>query len=187
MRSDIVPGGSFPDYELTGHDRRAHRLSEEQGPDPMILILSRGHYCPKDFQQHRLMVDFEPQVEVAYTKLVTISTSKLSETDEWRKSLGAHWLFLSDPERIVQKDLDIAEYTDPKHDPMIPHTFVLEPGLRIFKIYDGYWFWGRPSPWELWLDLRAVGARIRPDWVLGGPELQTSWEGDKSLHHPYRR
>lgn len=90
MTSDIVPGGSFPDYELTGHDRRAHRLSEEQGPDPMILILSRGHYCPKDFQQDRLMVDFEPQVEVAYTKLVTISTSKLSETDESRKSLGAH-------------------------------------------------------------------------------------------------
>lgn len=70
---------------------------------------------------------------------------------------------------------------------MIPHTFVLEPGLRIFKLYDGYWFWGRPSPWELWIDLRAVGARIRPDWVLGGPELQASWEGDKTLHHPYRR
>jgi hypothetical protein len=25
---------------------------------------------------------------------------------------------------------------------MIPHTFVLEPGLRIFSIYNGYWYLG---------------------------------------------
>jgi len=48
--------------------------------------------------------------------------------------------FLSDPGRKVQKDLDIAEYTDPEHNPMIPHVIVLEPGLVIFKIYNGYWF-----------------------------------------------
>jgi hypothetical protein len=29
--------------------------------------------------------------------------------------------------RKVQKDLDIKEYTDPRHDPMIPHTLVLKP------------------------------------------------------------
>ena len=46
----------------------------------------------------------------------------------------------------LQKDLDIAEYTDPEHNPMIPHVIVLEPGLVIFKIYNGYWFFGqRPS------------------------------------------
>src|SRR5258708_19453410 len=31
---------------------------------------------------------------------------------------------------------DIAEYTDPEHNPMIPHVIVLEPGLVIFKIYN---------------------------------------------------
>ena len=36
--------------------------------------------------------------------------------------VGAQWTFLSDPGRKVQKDLDIAEYTDPDHNPMIPHT-----------------------------------------------------------------
>ena len=40
----------------------------------------------------------------------------------------------------AEKDLDIAEYTDPAHDPMIPHVIVLEPGLVIHKIYNGYWF-----------------------------------------------
>ncbi len=50
--------------------------------------------------------------------------------------------FLSDPDRAVQKDLDIVEYTDPEHNPMIPHTLVLKPGLIIHSIYNGYWFWG---------------------------------------------
>jgi len=50
------------------------------------------------------------------------------------QGVGAHWPFLSDPGRKVQKDLDIAEYTDAVHDPMIPHVIVLEPGLVVFKI-----------------------------------------------------
>ncbi len=32
---------------------------------------------------------------------------------------------------------------------MIPHTLVLEPGLVIYKIYNGYWFWGRTSTEDL--------------------------------------
>ena len=28
---------------------------------------------------------------------------------------------------------------------MIPHTLVLKPGLVVHRIYNGYWFWGRPS------------------------------------------
>src|ERR1700720_433292 len=36
--------------------------------------------------------------------------------------LAAHWTLLSDPGRKVQKDLDIAEYKDPEHDPIIPHS-----------------------------------------------------------------
>ena len=45
--------------------------------------------------------------------------------------------FLSDGGRIVQKDPDLAEYTDPVNNPMIPHVIVLEPGLVIYKIYNG--------------------------------------------------
>jgi hypothetical protein len=50
---------------------------------------------------------------------------------ECRASVGAQWTFLSDPERTVQKDLDIAEYTDPEHNPMIPQTLEVKPGLII--------------------------------------------------------
>ena len=56
----------------------------------------------------------------------------------------------------MQKDLDIAEYTDPHHNPMIPHTIVLAPGLVVHKIYNGYWFFARPTIEELRHDLRAV-------------------------------
>src|SRR5918993_4960266 len=134
MRSDIVPGARFPDYELTDHTRTQRRLSELQGNDPMILILSRGHFCPKDHQQHLELAAFYPKIAVAYTKIVTISTDNLLETNEFRDALGAQWPFLTDPGRKVQKDLDIQEYTDPHNDPMIPYTFVLEPGLKIFRI-----------------------------------------------------
>ena len=54
------------------------------------------------------------------------------ETNEYRAGVGAHWSFLSDARRIVQKDLDIAEYTYPGHNPMIPQTIVLEPGLVVY-------------------------------------------------------
>jgi hypothetical protein len=37
----------------------------------------------------------------------------------------------------------------------IPHTFVLELRLRIYKIYNGYWYWGRPSVAELQQDARV--------------------------------
>ena len=71
---------------------------------------------------------------------------------------------------------------------MIPYTFVLEPGLVIHKIYNGYWFWGRPSVYEFWADLRAVFRKARPDWDLSTPGLQENWtQGDKTLHYPYQQ
>jgi peroxiredoxin len=172
---------------LTDHTRQRRRLSELQGDDPMILILSRGHFCPKDHQQHLELAAFYAKLAVSYTKIVTISTDNLLELNEFRQSVGAQWTFLSDPRRMVQQDLDIAEYTDPKHNPMIPHTLVLEPGLTIHKIYNGYWFWGRPSPEELRRDLRAVFMKVRPDWDLAAPGLREAWEaGERSRFYPYR-
>ena len=145
MRSDIVPGGAFPDYELPDHTGTLRRLSELQGDDPLILTLARGHYCPKEHQQHLELAAFYPKIAVAYTQIATISTDDHHTLQEFRASVGAQWTFLSDPDRTVQKDLDIQEYTDPEHNPMIPHTLVLKPGLVIHRIYNGYWFWGRPS------------------------------------------
>jgi peroxiredoxin len=175
MRPDIVPGGVFPDYRLPDHTGTLCNLSKLQGGDPLILTLSRGHYCPKEHQQHLELSAFYPKIAVAYTQIATISTDDHHTLQEFRASLGAQWPFLSDPGRIVQKDLDIQEYTDPEHNPMIPYTLVLKPGLVIHSIYMGYWFWGRPSIADLWHDLREVSKEIRPDWDLNKPGLREAW------------
>lgn len=186
MRSDIAPGATFPDYELTDHTAKRRKLSELQGTDPLILLLSRGGYCPKDRRQMEELLLLHRELEVGYCKLVTITTDNLLETNEFRSGVGAHWPFLSDPARKIQKDLDIAEYTDPGHDPMIPHTVVLEPGLVVYKIYNGYWYFGRPSIEELRQDLRAVLRKCRPDWDITQPELRAAWgRGEKSQFYPY--
>jgi peroxiredoxin len=156
VRPDIIPGAAFPDYELSDHTGKRRKLSELQGPDPMIVVLGRGGYCPKDRRQAEGLVVLHREMEVGYCRLVTITTDSVIETNEYRTGVGAHWTFLSDTRRVIQKDLDIAEYSDPIHNPMIPHTFVLEPGLIIYKIYMGYWFFGRPTVEELRQDLRAV-------------------------------
>ena len=125
-------------------------------------------------------------MEVGYCRLITITTDNISQTSEYRSGVGAHWPFLSDPHRVVQKDLDIAEYTDPIHNPMIPHVIVLEPGLIIHKIYNGYWFFGRPTMEELRQDLRAVSSKFRPDWDITMLQAKTAWqEGRKDLFYPY--
>jgi peroxiredoxin len=186
MRADIVPGVAFPDYELADHTGKHRKISDLQGPHPLILVLSRGAFCPKDRRQAELLVQFHREMEVGYCRLVTVSTDNLLETNEYRTGVGAHWPFLSDPGRKVQKDLDIAEYTDPQHNPMIPHTIVLEPSLIVYKIYNGYWFFGRPTIEELRQDLRAVLKKCRPDWDITAPELKASWQrGDKTRFYPY--
>src|ERR687884_257627 len=119
-------------------------------------------------------------------KIVTITTDDLATTNTFRDEVGAPWPFLSDPERVVQQDLDIQEYTDPHHDPMIPYTLVLEPRLTVYKVYNGYWHWGRPSPERLRQDLCAVTQRIRPDWDITAPGMREAWEaGDRSRFFPY--
>jgi peroxiredoxin len=188
MRSDITPGGTFPDYELPDHTETVRSLSELQGDDPMILTLARGHYCPKEHQQHRDLAEFQSKLAVAYTQVVTISTDEHHTLQEFRLAVGAQWPFLSDPGRTIQKDLDIQEYTDPDNDPMIPHTLVLKPGLVIHSIYNGYWFWGRPSVDDLWRDLREASSETRPDWDLSKPGLREAWEaGDRSAFHGWNR
>jgi len=88
----------------------------------MVIVLSRGSFCPKDRRQAEGLLMLHREIEVGYCQLVTISTDNITETNEYRSRVGAHWPFLSDVGRIIQKDLDIAEYTDPAHNPMVPHT-----------------------------------------------------------------
>jgi peroxiredoxin len=95
MRSDIVPGAVIPDYDLSDHRGRHRTLSELQQEDPLILVLARGGFCPKDRRQHEGLVLLHREMQVGYCRLVTISTDNLIETNEFRTGVGAQWTFLS--------------------------------------------------------------------------------------------
>jgi peroxiredoxin len=89
----------FPDYSLPDPTGMVRTLSELQGRDPLILLLARGNYCPKEHHQHLELAANHPKVAVAYTRIVTISTDDDHTTQEFRASVGAEWTFLSDTAR----------------------------------------------------------------------------------------
>lgn len=60
MRLDIVPGAIFPDYSLPDHTKTERRLSDLQSDQLMILVLSRGFFCPKDRQHYWNWCGFIP-------------------------------------------------------------------------------------------------------------------------------
>src|SRR5918911_1603425 len=125
MSETLVPGAVLPDFELPDHTGAMRRLSELQGGDPMIVLLSRGEHCPRERQHQREMVKFYEWCAVAFTQLVTILPNDLHETNKLRISTGAYWPFLADTDLEVQRALDIAEYTDPHHTATVPHALVL--------------------------------------------------------------
>ncbi|ARP78038.1 peroxiredoxin-like family protein [Bordetella genomosp. 6] len=186
MKPEIAPGRRLADYVLPDHTKTPRRLSALQGDDPMLLVLIRGFFCPKDREQLKALTRFHPQLVVGNCRLVVITTDDWHTTNNLRQQLGAHYPFLYDEEKRVRDDLDILEYTDPQHEPMVPHTLLLAPGLEIRRIWNGYYYWGRPSTAELHDALREVTRDIRPDWDLSDPELKRRWAaGDKSAFFPY--
>jgi peroxiredoxin len=174
--SKIKVGASLPDFELPDENGVLRRLSELQGDDAMVLMLGRGEHCPRERQHQREMLHFYEWASVAFTQLVTVLPNDLHDVYKLKISTGAHWTYLADTDLEVQKALDIREYTDPIHDANVPHTLLLAPGLEIDKVYVGYWFWGRPSPYRLWDDLGDLFRRIKPDFDPTTRAAKTAWE-----------
>ncbi len=99
-----------------------------------------------------------------YCKLITVSVEDRLGTREMRDSVGAFWPFLSDPDRKLLNELDMGEITKTKHGVVyLPYTFVLDRDRSIYKVYNGWWYLGRPTVEELRMDLRALMSRRR-DW-----------------------
>ena len=80
MRADIIPGSVFPDYELSDHTATRRKLSFSTRAASHGVGAQPGGFCPKDRRQAELLVQFHREMEVAYCRLVTISTDSLSET-----------------------------------------------------------------------------------------------------------
>jgi peroxiredoxin len=176
MAPTLFPGVVIPDFELPDDMGEKQRLSELQGDDPMVLMLSRGEHCPRERQHLREMVKLHEWCAVAFTEVVTIMPNDMHDTNKMRIATGARWPFLADVDRQVQRHFDINEYTDAHHDyAMVPHTLVVAPGLVVDKVYVGYWFWGRPSAYDLWADLRDLNRRIRADFDPTTLSARAAW------------
>jgi peroxiredoxin len=180
MSKNLAPGTTIPDFELPDEAGDTHRLSDLQGDNILVLHLSRGEHCPRERMHHRELLRFHEWCSVAFTELVTIMPNVQHDVFKMKIATGARWTFLSDEDLEVRDHFDIDEYTDVHHDyAVVPHTVILSPGLVIEKVYVGYWFWGRPSPEQLWTDLGAIHARIKPDFDPTLAEPRAEWETER--------
>jgi peroxiredoxin len=176
MSKGLVPGAVLPDFELPDTTGVMRKLSELQGDNPMILLLGRGEHCPRERQHQREMLKLWEWCAVAFTQMVTVLPNDQHDADRLRISTGAYWPYLCDTNLEVQTELDIREYTDPHHAANVPHTLVLAPGLVIDKVYVGYWFWGRPSAYQLWQDLQDLFRRIKSDFDPTTDQARAEWQ-----------
>lgn len=163
-RAWMQPGGTVPDLELPDSTGSPRRLSELVGGDPTLLHFYRGWWCPKERAQLRGLVALQDELEVAYTRIVSVSVDPPEVQAALRAGLDARWTFLSDENRRYVDELGLLETTDTVHHPYLPTCVVLRPDLTVHRGYDGYWFWGRPTLEELRQDFRAVTRELRPDW-----------------------
>jgi len=166
MHPDLVPGKRFPDLELPDHNGVPRRLSELAEGDPLVVNFFRGWWCPKEQAFFKGLVRLQYEVEVAYTRIVSVSVDPPGELSAFRAGLGARWTFLSDRDRRYMAQLGLRETTDTLYRPYVPTTFTLRPDLTIHATYNGYWFWGRPTNEDLRQDLRAITRAVRPDWEV---------------------
>jgi peroxiredoxin len=116
----------------------------------------------------RQLVKLQDEVEVAYTRMISVTVDPPEVTSAFRAGLGARWTILSDHERRWIDRLDLEETTDALHRPYVPFTFTLYPDLTIHAVYDGYWFWGRATLEELRRDMRAISRAVRKDFDFPG-------------------
>jgi len=172
----LTPGAVLPDFELPDENGVMHRLSALQGDDAMVLMLGRGEHCPRERQHQFEMLKLQQWEPVAFTQMVTVLPNDLHDTYKMKIATGAQWTYLADADLEVQTALDIREYTDPHHPATVPHTVVLGPGLTIDKVYVGYWFWGRPSPYQLWDDLQDLMRRTKADYDPTTADARAAWE-----------
>lgn len=169
MNSNIQVGTKMPDFELLDHRERPVKFSTLTKPTtydliqgfddgyPLIVVFYRGFFCPRDGAQMRKLVAFQEELSVNYCKLVAISADEPKVAGAYRYGLGASFPLLSDQERVAIDTLGIRDETEGEYPGCaIPTTFVLKPDLTIYKIYNGWFFVGRPTIEELRMDLRTV-------------------------------
>ncbi len=164
-RAALTEGARVPDLDLPDHTGRPRLLSELAGGDPVVLVFSRGWWCPKEQTWMRQLVAAQEEYEVAYARIVVISVDVPEVQAAFRAGLGARFTFLSDAERRWLPRLGLLEADDTIHDPYRPAVLTLRPDLTVHRHYAGDWYWGRATMEELRADMRAISRAVRAPWA----------------------
>lgn len=196
-------GATFPNFTLPDHNGKMRQLSHYTQPAevdrylqfddgyPVIIVFYRGFFCPRDQQQLRQLVTFQAELTVNFGNLVVVGVQPPMVQAAFRAGLNATFTFFADEEREVINEIGILDETEGEYaNPARPFTFVLKPDLTIHKIYDGWFFVGRPTLEDLRHDLREIMSQAKSypyavwntdavkqiripqtTWAAGTPEL----------------
>ncbi|MDQ6848833.1 MAG: redoxin domain-containing protein [Actinomycetota bacterium] len=141
-----VVGQRWPDIALPDHSGVQRTLTEVCGRDPFLLHTWRGVFCPKEQTFfRRVLLPLQEEVDVAYTRIVSLSTEPPEVASAVRAGLDARWTFLCDVDRTVLTETGLIETTDTVHNPYAPYSYLLMPDLTVAAAWNGYWYWGRPT------------------------------------------
>ncbi len=172
MRSDIVPGNTFPDYQLPDHTGTPRKLSELQGDDPLILTLARGHYCPKEHQQHLELAAFYPRIAAAYTQIVTIATDLITTPLQELAHPRRRPVALSPPTQAAssRRTSTSRSTPTPTTTPWFRTPSCSNPASVIHSVYGLLLVLGTPLHRRpLARPPRRLRSEVRPDWDLSTP------------------
>lgn len=115
------------------------------------------------------LVQLFPAPHVAYCRAAVVSVDPPRVQEAFKAGLGARFSFLSDEELRLTDELGIRETTDTRHGPLpVPMTFALLPDLTIHRIWNGWYFVGRPTPEELRVAIREMLGQSVPDLDFRG-------------------
>ena len=189
MRSDIRPGGIFPDYALSDHTNTVRTLKELQGDDPLVLTLATGQLlsegapaapgagCELPEGRRRLHpdrhdLDRRPPLDTRVPRLgrrpVDLSFRSRSDRTEGSRHPGIH------RPRARPDDPPYARAQagagDSQH---LQRVLVLGSPVLLRPVRS---------------DLCAASSEIRPDWDLSKPGLREAWDAaDYSMFHGWNK
>src|SRR5260370_16432146 len=104
-----APGAHLSDFDLRDKNGNRRRLSELVGGDPAVLQFYRGFWCPKDQAQFRGLVQLQDQVEVAYTRMISVSVDRPEVEAAFRAGIVARCTFLSNASTHLQAQLHLPQ------------------------------------------------------------------------------
>jgi hypothetical protein len=167
MHSDFAPGRFFPDLVLPDGANIEHPLSALQGDDPMLVVLIRSVQCPKDREQLASLGRIRTLPGGDCCRLVAITGDASPGATPVDEATARFNALLHDETQQVRDLLGIAVLTDDGDErPLIPHTFLLAPGLHIRRVWNGRHPWGRPSSCELHEALCEITRELRREPAL---------------------